>query len=259
VAVNYEKKEHIVKITLNRPEVLNAFNKDMHEELNASFIRFREDSEAWVAIVTGAGEKSFSVGQDTKELGEMLSDMDSIPNIWDILVNQDLQGGLELYKPVIAAVNGYCIGEGLCLIMACDLRLAAQGATFAYSEVALGMPTIVGAVRAAQLMDLGHALELLLLGEKRDAAWAYRTGLVNEVFPDDQLEEKAMAWAQRLCDVGPVATRCTKEVAIRSRQMGFYDAVRMGEGMRRAAFQTKDAFEGIQAFAEKRKPEFNGK
>ena len=144
-------------------------------------------------------------------------------------------------------------------MMACDLRIAAQSATFAYSEVALGMPTIVGAVRTAQLMGLSHALELLLLGERRDAAWAYRTGLVNEVVPDGKLMEKALAWAQRLCEVGPIATRCTKEVAIRSRHMGFYDAVRMGEGMRRAAFQTKDAFEGIMAFAEKRKPNFEGK
>jgi E-phenylitaconyl-CoA hydratase len=259
MAVIYEKDDHIVKITLNRPEVLNAFNQEMHKELNASFVRFREDTDAWVAIVRGAGDRAFSVGQDFKELGEMLSDLSSIPTIWDLLVNQDLQGGLELYKPVIAAIHGYCIGEGLCLIMACDLRLAAQNATFAYSEVALGMPTIVGAVRTAELMGLSHALELLLLGERRDAAWAYRTGLVNEVVSNDQLMGKAMAWAKRLCEVGPIATRCTKEVAIRSRRMGFYDAVRMGEGMRRAAFQTRDAFEGIMAFAEKRQPKFEGR
>ncbi|MEW6262401.1 MAG: enoyl-CoA hydratase-related protein [Thermodesulfobacteriota bacterium] len=259
MAVLYEKTGHIVKLTLDRPEALNAFNRAMHQELNAGFLRFREDPEAWTAIVTGAGNKAFSVGADVKELAQVLADPESIPNLWDSYFHVDLQAGLEVYKPVICAVNGYCLGEGLTLALAADLRLAAQSAVFGYPEVALGMPTIVGGIRATQIMGLGHALELLLLGEQRDAAWAERAGLVNEVVPDDELQNRAWAWAERLCRVGPIAVRCTKEATLRSQRLSFNDAVRMGEAMRRAAFQTEDAREGLKAFLEKRPPRYRGR
>lgn len=259
MAVTYEKLGHIVKITLNRPEAMNAFNKTMHQELNAGFTRFREDGEAWVAVVTGAGDKAFSAGADIKELSKTLESEEAIPSLWDSFFHIDLQCGLELYKPIVTAVNGYCIGEGLTLVMACDLRIAAESAIFAFPEVAVGTPTIEGAMRAIQIMGLGHALELLLMGERKDSAWAFRTGLVNEVVPDAELQEKAMDWAKRLCKVGPIATRCTKEVAIRSQNMSFYDAVRMGEAMRRATFSTEDTREGFRAFLEKRKPVFKGR
>ncbi len=259
MAVMYEQFGRIVKITLNRPKVMNAFNKIMHQELNSSFMRFREDPEAWVAVVTGAGNKAFSVGADIKELTQTLKNNESIPSLWDSFFHIDLQCGLELYKPIVAAVNGYCIGEGLTLVMACDFRIAAESATFAFPEVVVGTPTIEGAMRATQIMGLGHALELLLMGERKDAAWAHRTGLVNEVVPDTELSGKAMAWAERLCKVAPIAVRCTKEVAIRSQNMSFHDAVRMGEAMRRATFSTQDTKEGFQAFLEKRKPVFRGR
>jgi len=259
VAVTYEKTGHVVRLTLNRPEALNAFNRDMHEELNAGFVRFREDPDAWVAIVTGAGDRAFSAGADVKEVGALAESAEDRPSLWDSFYHIDLQAGLEVYKPVIAAVNGFCVGEGMTLILACDLRIAAAGATFAFPEVAVGTPTIVGAIRAPRVMGLGHALELLLLGERRDAEWAYRTGLVNAVVPDEALMDKAEEWAERLCRVGPVATRATKEVAMRSLGMSFYDAVRMGEAMRRCANATEDAKEGPRAFLEKRPPAFKGR
>ena len=259
MAVTYEKSGHIVKITLNRPDALNAFNKDMHKDLNSSFIRFREDDEAWVAVVTGAGDRAFSAGADINELAKDLENEESMLSLWDSFFDIDLQCGLELYKPIVAAVNGYCIGEGLTLVMACDMRIAAESAKFSFPEVVVGTPTIEGAMRAAQIMGIGHALELLLLGERKDSAWAFRTGLVNEVVPDAELQERAMDWAERLCKVGPIAARCTKEVAIRSQYMSFHDAVRMGEAMRRVTFSTEDTKEGFRAFLEKRRPVFKGR
>ena len=239
MACDYEKADHIVTITLNRPQVLNAFNRDMHRELNESLVRFREDNDARVAIVTGAGERAFSSGQDLKELETILAEPEPLPDLWESYFGNDLASGLELWKPVIAAIRGYCIGEGLCLALACDLRIAGESATFSFPEVELGMPTIVGAIRAAELLGLGHALELLLLGEKRGAEWGYRTGLVNLVVPDDEVASKARAWAERLAGLAPNAVRATKEMARRAQAMSLPDAVRMGEAMRRIAMSRK--------------------
>ena len=239
MAVDYEKEDHIVTITLNQPKVLNAFNRDMHQELNESFLRFREDNDARVAIVTGAGDRAFSSGQDLKELETMLAEAEPLPDLWTAYFGKDLPSGLDVWKPVIAAIRGHCIGEGLCLALACDLRIAGESATFSFPEVELGLPTIVGAIHAAELLGLGHALELLILGEKRDAEWAHRTGLVNVVTPDDDVTAKARAWAERLAKLDPIAVRATKEMARRSRGMGVHDAVRMGEAMRRIAVGSK--------------------
>jgi len=239
MAVDYERADHIVTITLNRPRVLNAFNRDMHRELNESWQRFREDKDARVAIVTGAGERAFSSGQDLKELDIILAEAEPLPDLWTSYFGNDLQSGLDVWKPVIAAIRGYCIGEGLCLALACDLRIAGEGATFSFPEVELGLPTIVGAIRAAELLGLGHALELLLLGEKHGAGWAHRTGLVNVVESDDDVAAKAYAWAERLAGLDPIAVRATKEMARRSRRMQLSDAVRMGEAMRRIAMGAK--------------------
>jgi len=262
MAVDYEKKRHIVKLILNKPESLNAFSKDMLEELNAGFLRFREDEDAWVAIVTGSGRRAFSAGTDVKEIEKKFSQAkgDAFPlSLWDSFFHIDLQEGLEVYKPVIAAINGYCIGMGLTLAMACDLRIAGESAKFAFTEVAIGVPPVVGAIRSTQIMGLGNALEMLLMGEMKDAAWAYRTGLVNKVVPDTTLEAEANVWAERLCQVGPLATRCTKEITLRSQRMNFYDAVRMAEAMRRLVLSSEDTQEGLRASREKRPPIYKGK
>ncbi len=163
-----------------------------------------------------------------------------------------------MWKPTIAAVNGYCLGEGLTLILSCDFRLASERATFGFPEVNLGIPTIVGAVRAPRVVGLGNALELLLIGDRVDASRAYQMGLLNRVVPHEALASEAEALAQRLCRNGPLAVRCTKEVAYRSLNLPFADAVRMGEGLRRLALQSEDAREGPRAFREKRDPQFRG-
>jgi len=260
MAVLYEKSNHIVKITLNRPEARNTFNRQMLDEFEQCIKDFRKDCDAWVAIVTGAGDKAFSAGLDLNELGDAEMILDNFPNMWDSYYHQSYVHDFEIYKPTIAAINGYCVGFGLEYIMCCDFRLTVKKAIFRLPEVTLGLPNVTGALKASDLLGISHALELVMLGEARDADWALRTGLVNEIVEDGKLEERAHAWAKALCNVGPLALRCTREVALRSRKMSQFDAIRMGEALRRSALlQSNEVYEGIAAVKEKRKPTFNVK
>jgi enoyl-CoA hydratase/carnithine racemase len=211
-----------------------------------------------VAIVTGAGDRAFSAGADVKEMGQRREN-EPRRSFWETWYGQDLQSGLEVWKPVIAAVNGYCIGEGLTLILSCDFRIASERATFAFPEVNLGLPTIVGAIRAPRVVGLGNALELLLIGDRVDATRAYEMGLLNKVVPHETLVDEAEALARRLCRNGPLAVRCTKEMAYRSHDVPFDEAVRMGESLRREALRSEDAREGPAAFREKRDAQFKGR
>ena len=258
MAVLYEKRDRIAHITLNRPESLNAFNRDMHAELREAWQAFRNDDEVWVAIVTGAGDRAFSAGADVKEMGERQEGQ--VPrSFWETWFGDNLQTGLEVWKPTIAAINGYCLGEGLTLALSCDFRIASDRASFGFPEVNLGIATIVGAVRAPKVVGLGNALELLLIGDRVDAQRAYDMGLLNRVVPHDTLAVEAETLALRLCKNGPLAVRCTKEVAYRSLQVPFSDAVRMGESLRRLVNASEDAREGPRAFREKREPQFKGR
>ncbi len=256
--VKYEKDGRIATITLNRPEVKNAFSLKMVDEFTECMLKFRSDEDAWVAVITGAGDV-FSAGFDVNEINDIADNLDSLPNLWDTFHHHCFQYDMELYKPVIAAVNGPCIGEGLSSVMACDFRLCADNAIFSFPEVNIGIPTIIGGIKATKLMGLPHVMELLLMGEPKDAKWAYRTGLVNKVVPGAELMDSAYAWAKRLAGLGPLAVRCTKEVILRSMDSSFFEAARSGEAMRRVVFQTKDALEGVASFLEKRPPKFTGK
>ena len=263
MAVRYEPQGRVAVITLDRPDALNTFDRAMHVELHDAWIAFRDDPALAVAIVTGAGDRAFSAGADVRGWGQ--PDESSRPHphgpgrhMWETRYDWDLQGGLDVWKPTIAAVNGYCIGEGLTLALACDLRIASERAIFQFPEVQIGVPTIAGAIRAPRVIGLGAALELLLVGDRVDASRAYDMGLVNRVVPHDEVMAEAMRWADRLARNAPQAMAATKEVAVRSQALSFGDALRMGEAMRRLAGSTEDSREGVRAFREKREPRFTG-
>jgi len=253
--VLYERDGHVATITYNRPEALNAINAELRADLNAAWTTFRDDDEAWVGIVTGAG-RAFSAGADIKQGGAGDAEDHSF---WEISGLTSLENGLEIWKPIIAAVDGYALGFGLTLVAACDFVIASERAEFGFPEVRLGVPTIQGAVRMPQRIGWQNAMELLLIGERVDAQTAREMGLVRNVVPHEKLMEEARALAERLCRSAPLAVRATKEVARRGQQLPFTDAIRFGETTRRVAAATEDAREGLSAAREGRTPKWKSR
>ncbi len=255
-AVLYEQENNVVTITYNRPEQLNTINGQMREELNSAWARFIEDETAWVAILTGKGSV-FCAGADLKD-GK--GSAGTFPGtFWEKPTINSFESGQEIFKPVIAAVNGPCVGYGLTAVTFCDFVIASETATFSYPEVRIGIPTIVGAIQLPKKLNWADAMELLLVGEPISAHRAKEMGFVWEVCEDDQLMLRARELADKLCKSAPLATRATKEVATRTQNMGWIEAVRFGETMRIVANQTNDAKEGRDAFKGKRDPKWEGK
>ncbi len=165
--VRYELDGHVATITYNRPDALNTINGDMRRDLNAAFERFRDEEDAWVAIVTGAG-RAFCAGADLRDGAGSAGDFAG--TFWEKPTINSFESGWEIFKPVIAAVNGYCLGYGLTLVTWCDFVIASERAQFGFPEVTIGVPTIVGAIRLPQRINWQYAMELLLTGERIDAA-----------------------------------------------------------------------------------------
>jgi E-phenylitaconyl-CoA hydratase len=253
--VHYKKDGHVITITYCRPKRRNAVNSRMRQELNAAWLRFRDDEDAWVAILTGSG-KAFCAGADIKEGGDAGT---FAGTFWEKPTINSFESGLELFKPTIAAVNGACLGYGLTAVSFCDFVIASDRAMFGFPEVRIGLPTIVGAIRVPEIINWADAMELLMIGEAVDAARAKEMGLVWKVVAHKDLMSEAKALADRLCESAPLAARATKEMAVRSRRLSWIEAVRFGETMRLVVDQTADAAEGRAAFREKRPPKWKGK
>jgi E-phenylitaconyl-CoA hydratase len=254
--VLYERDGHVATITYNRPAVLNAINGELRQDMNAAWERFRDDEEAWVGIVTGAG-RAFCVGADMKDGAGAAGTWPG--SFWEIPTINSFESGLEVWKPTIAAVNGYCLGYGLTLASACDFLVASDSASFGFPEVRLGVPTIVGAIRTPAKVGWANAMELLLTGDRIDAARAKEIGLAWKVVGDDELMAEARRLAGRLLQAAPLAARATKEMAARGRQLPWVEAVRFGETMRRVAAATEDAAEGLAAAREGREPRWQAR
>jgi E-phenylitaconyl-CoA hydratase len=256
MSIDFTLDHHVATITINRPERMNAMDAEHYNALSEAWIRVRDDPAIRVAIITGAGEKSFSAGADLKSF------LNQQPPLGELLLtqkNQLLNRGLEVWKPIVAAVNGHCIGGGMTLLLATDLRVCAEHATFSVSEVKRGVfPANGGTQRIAQQLPHPIAMELLLLGDTFDAQTARQWGLVNRVVKAADLMDAARDYAQRLARNAPLAVQSAKELALRSRDVDLPTGLRLEQLMLRLLQSSQDVAEGTTAFAQKRAPEFTG-
>lgn len=257
MAVDFDITDGVALITLNRPERLNAMDADAYRALSEAWTRVRDDGDIRAAVVTGAGDRSFTTGADLKSF---VTDPGDLSGFWNTQRDQLLNRGLEVWKPVIAAVNGYCLGGGMTLLMATDIRVAAEHATFALAEVKRGIVAANGGTQRV-LAQLPHAIgmELLLTGDRWDAATAARWGLVNRVVPAAELMDTAMDYAARIAANAPLAVQAAKELAVRARDMDLASGLRLEQALNRLLQFTDDAAEGPAAFAEKRPAAFEGR
>lgn len=259
--VTYEKRGHVAYITLARPHVLNALNLRIHQELAQIWDDFERDDQIWLGVLSGAGERAFSVGQDLKELaqrnagGEPPSSFGSAGRPgWPRLTER-----LSLSKPLIARVNGYAFGGGFELALACDVIVAAEHASFALPEARLGLiPGAGGVFRLPRQIPYKIAMGYLMTGRRIGAARAYELGLVNEVASAGELDACVGRWVDDMLACSPLSLRSIKEVAARSASMdlaGAFGAVYPAEQQRMAG---ADCIEGPRAFLEKRRPVWHG-
>jgi (E)-benzylidenesuccinyl-CoA hydratase len=253
----YEKKDKIATITLNRPEVMNAINRDLAQALYDAWTDFAEDTGMSVLVITGAGERAFCVGADLKEK-ELKGDV-HITSFWDGSFRLPMRG-TELFKPVIAAINGHCLGGGLELALLADIRIASENATFGQPEIRLGIFPGMGATqRLPRTLPYNLAAEILFTGERFGAAKALEIGLVNRVVPSHDLMKTALSVAETISHNAPLALRAVKEALLKSYDLPLDQGLRLEGLLRRIIGDTEDAQEGVKAFMGKRAPRFKGK
>lgn len=249
----YEKNGKIAVMTINRPEAMNAFTADMLRGMDAAFADFNDDDDLWVAILTATGDKAFSSGMDLKEAIPMLQSGDEMG-----YEDHTKRPFSDVFKPILAAVNGFCIAGGMEFLQGTDIRIAAEHATFGLGEVRWGIiPTGGSHIRLPRQIPWAIAMQLLLTGKPIDAKRAYDIGLVNEVVPADQLMPAAMKWAETICKNGPFAVRTAKEIAVRA--LGLESGFVLEKALGARVLASEDAKEGPRAFAEKRAPNFKGR
>ncbi len=257
MSIDLDVRDGIAVVTINRPERLNAMDLEHYRALSAAWIRVRDDDDIRVAIVTGAGDRSFTTGADLKSV---IGATPELSELWQTQRDALLNRGLEVWKPVIAAVNGYCLGGGMTLMLATDIRIAAEHATFGLSEVKRGIIAANGGTqRILSQVPYAIGMEMLLVGGTFDAQKAERWGLINAVVPADKLLATATDYAERIAANAPLAVRAAKELAVRGRDMNVADGLRMEQLVARLLNASEDVREGTAAFAEKRPARFAGR
>src|SRR5438045_1042064 len=251
-----ERRDRIAIITINRPEKRNALNIKTREEGAALIEELRTDDSVNVVIITGAGDKAFIAGADIAEFAGRSAQMQR-----DVMVQRSLFNAIDTFpKPVIAMVNGYCLGGGCEIALACDIRIASTNASFGQPEINLGIiPGGGGTQRLTRLVGEGKAMELILTGEIINAHAAFNIGLVNMVVPAADLEAKTMEIANRIAEKSPIALRMAKEAVKLASRSNLDEGLRREVDLFALCFSSEDKDEGVKAFLEKRKPVFKGK
>ena len=254
--VQLDRRDRIAVITINRPEKRNALNIQTRAEGAAILDELRADDSVRVVIITGAGDKAFIAGADIAEFAERTAISQR-----EIMLERGLFNAVDTFpKPIIAMVNGYCLGGGCEVALACDIRVASETASFGQPEINLGIiPGGGGTQRLTHLVGEGKAMEMILTGEIIDAQTAFNLGLVNHVVPADQLETKTMEIANRMAEKSPIALRLAKEAIKLASRSNLDEGLRREVDLFALCFSSEDKDEGVKAFLEKRKPEFKGK
>ena len=245
----------VAVLSLNRPDKLNAMNSRMKEELDSSLAELEADETVRAVVVTGAGDKAFAAGADIAEFaGKAPVDQ------WAASGHASLYNVVDrFHKPIIAMINGYCLGGGLELAMACDIRFASDRAQLGQPEINIGIiPGGGGSQRLPRLVGLGKAMQLILTGERIPASEALSIGLVDDVVPHDQLEARTMELANKIAEKSPAAVRLAKEAVKASARLPIDQGLRFEQGLFSIVFSTHDKEEGVRAFLEKRPPKWSG-
>jgi enoyl-CoA hydratase len=261
VSQNYEtilveRRERVAIITINRPEKRNALNIQTRAEGAAALDELRGDDSIRVVVLTGAGEKAFIAGADIAEFAERTAITQR-----EVMLERNLFNAIDSFpKPIIAMINGYCLGGGCEVALACDIRVASERASFGQPEINLGIiPGGGGTQRLTRLIGEGKAMEMILTGEIIDAQTAFALGLANHVVPADQLEAKTMEIAGRIAEKSPIALRLAKEAIKLAARSNLDEGLRREVDLFALCFSSEDKDEGVKAFLERRKADFKGK
>jgi enoyl-CoA hydratase len=251
-----ERRDRVAIITINRPEKRNALNIQTRQEGAQVLETLRDDESIRVVVFTGAGDKAFIAGADIAEFAGRTALTQR-----DVMLGRSLFTAIDTFpKPVIAMINGYCLGGGCELALACDIRIASETASFGQPEINLGIiPGGGGTQRLTRLVGEGKAMELILTGDIINAQTAYSLGLVNAVVPAADLEAKTMELATRIAEKSPVALRMAKEAVKLASRSNLDEGLRREVDLFALCFSSEDKDEGVSAFLEKRKPTFKGR
>jgi enoyl-CoA hydratase/carnithine racemase len=253
MAIRFQTHDGVARITINRPDVLNAMDPATYTEITEAFQQIEQDPGIRVGIVTGAGEKAFTAGADLKIMHTGSAGLGQWapwrPDRWDF--------GATTSKPLIAAVNGYALAGGLELALVCDIRIASPNAVFGTPEVKWNLLHGFGAYQLPRIVGLSHAMEMLLTGEFIDAATAERIGLISRVVPADELQGEADRIARVIAGNGPMAVRMTKELVRHGLSASPPEHFRLMSEYYSRVDATAEQAEGLAAFAEKRTPRYH--
>mgnify|MGYP001181117150 FL=1 len=252
--VLFEKLGRVAIITLNRPDRLNAFDSGMYEGMNQALESFRDDPDLWVAIIQANGDRAFSAGADMNAL-----DANAANGITAALGGLILDDEMVTNKPIIVAVHGHCVGEGVNLVLGCDMVFADESANFMISEPKVGTNAVDIPIKLAKKLGYAKAFAFLTPGDGKDSQWCAGAGLVEVVTAKGEVKSEALRFAQRLCEEsGPLAIRAQKETLWRTVFEDEHIAKEKGTEMRASIRVSDDYAEGRRAFLEKRKPGFKG-